>query len=102
MNGQGAPRLANTSLLSFRGIEGEALLMKLDAAGICVSTGSACTTGQKEPSHVLRAMQVPAEYGRGTVRISLGHETTRQDIDCVREVLPAAAASLRALGPLGR
>lgn len=102
VNGQGAPRLANTSLLSFRGIEGEALLMKLDAAGICVSTGSACTTGQKEPSHVLRAMQVPAEYGRGTVRISLGHETTRQDIDRVREVLPAAAASLRALGPLGR
>jgi len=102
VNGQGAPRLANTSLLSFRGIEGEALLMKLDAAGICVSTGSACTTGQKEPSHVLRAMRVPAEYGRGTVRISLGHETTRQDIDRVREVLPAAAASLRALGPLGR
>lgn len=102
VNGADAPRLANTTLLSFQGLEGEALLLKLDEKGICVSTGSACTTGQREPSHVLRAMNVPSEFSRGTIRISLSRETTEADIARTIEVLPAAVAELRNLGPLGR
>lgn len=102
VNGGGAPRLANTSLLSFKGIEGEALLMKLDQRGICVSTGSACATGQKEPSHVLRAMHVPPEFSRGTIRISLSQETSLEEISQVNGILRAVVSELRTLGPMGR
>lgn len=102
VNGGGAPRLANTSLLSFKGIEGEALLMKLDQRGVCVSTGSACATGQKEPSHVLRAMHVPPEFSRGTIRISLSHETSLEEISQVNGILRAVVSELRNLGPMGR
>ena len=102
VNGQGSERVPNTSLLSFPGLEGEAILLKLDAAGICVSTGSACTTGQREPSHVLRAMQVPADFARGTIRVSLSRETTAEEIEAVIEQLPRIIAELRTLGPMGR
>ena len=94
--------MATTSLLSFRDLEGEALLLKLGERGICVSTGSACTTGQKEPSHVLQAMQVPGEFARGTIRISLSRETTEQEIEETERILPQVVQALRNLGALGR
>lgn len=99
VEGAGSPRLPNTSLLSFRGVEGEALLLKLNGLGICVSTGSACSTGQKEPSHVLRAMAVPAEYASGTIRISLGLETTVAEIEALVRLLPDLVAELRNNAP---
>lgn len=102
VHGAGAPRIANTSLLGFAGLEGEALLLRLDQRGICVSTGSACTTGQKEPSHVLRAMCVPADHARGTIRLSLSRETTREEIEEVLAVLPGIVQELRNLGALAR
>jgi len=95
VNGGGVPRLANTSLLSFQGVEGEALLLRLNERGISVSTGSACTTGQKEPSHVLRAMAVPLDYSKGTLRISLGHETLAEEIQRLIDLLPGLVADLR-------
>lgn len=95
INGAGAPRLPNTSFISFKGLEGEALLLKLSEAGICVSTGSACTTGQKEQSHVLRAMGVPKEFAMGTIRVSLSRYSTRDEIQTVLEMLPGIVEDLR-------
>lgn len=101
-NGAGAPRVGNTSMLSFRDVEGEALLLRLDQEGICVSTGSACTTGQKEPSHVLRAMGMTPADARGTLRFSLSRTTTEAEIARVEAVLPGIVEELRREGPLGR
>jgi cysteine desulfurase len=95
VNGAGAPRVPNTSMISFDGVEGEAILLRLDEAGICVSTGSACTTGQKEASHVLRAMGVPAAGALGTVRFSLSRFTTPEDLDQVEACLPGVVEGLR-------
>ncbi len=95
IHGRGAERLPNTSLVGFAGIEGEALQLKLAEQGICVSTGSACSTGMREPSHVLRAMQVPDAYARGTVRFSLGLGTTPAQMARVAELLPGLVAELR-------
>ena len=97
IHGVGADRLPNTSLVGFSGIEGEALQLKLAEYGICVSTGSACSTGMREPSHVLRAMQVPEAYARGTVRFSLGLGTTADQIDRAAGLLPGLVADLRTL-----
>jgi cysteine desulfurase len=102
VNGFDAERLPNTSLLSFAGIEGEALLMKLNEQGICVSTGSACTTGQKEPSHVLRAMKVSEAHAKGTIRVSMSRCTTAEEIARLVELLPSLVAELRALSPFAR
>lgn len=102
VEGSGAPRLPNTSLLSFRGLEGEALLLRLNQAGFCVSTGSACSTGQREPSHVLRAMQVPPDYARGTIRVTLGHPTTDREVDGFLQVVPGLVAELRSLEAFSR
>ena len=96
-HGAGAERLPNTSLVGFGGVEGEAVQLKLAEQGICVSTGSACSTGMHEPSHVLRAMHVPDAYGRGTVRFSLGLGTTGAQMGRVLEVLPGIVAELRNL-----
>ena len=93
------PRLPNTTNISFAGIEGEALVLALDQVGICVSTGSACTTGSPEPSHVLTAMGIPAQRARGSVRFSLGRYTTLQEVDYVLDQLPKAIAVLRAVSP---
>jgi cysteine desulfurase len=95
IHGAAADRLPNTSLVGFAGIEGEALQLKLAEQGICVSTGSACSTGMREPSHVLRAMQVPETYARGTVRFSLGRGTTEPDLARVQALLPGLVAGLR-------
>ncbi len=97
IHGAGAERLPNTSLVGFGGVEGEAVQLKLAEQGICVSTGSACSTGMHEPSHVLRAMHVPDAYGRGTVRFSLGLGTTGAQMARVLEVLPGIVAELRNL-----
>jgi cysteine desulfurase len=95
IHGSGAERLPNTSLIGFAGIEGEALQLRLAEQGICVSTGSACSTGMREPSHVLRAMRVPDAYAQGTVRLSLGRETTQAQVESILGLLPALVADLR-------
>ncbi|MEJ2720970.1 MAG: aminotransferase class V-fold PLP-dependent enzyme [bacterium] len=87
-NGAAEPRLPNTSNLSFEGLEGEAILLMMDEAGICASSGSACSTGALEPSHVLKAMGVPASLARGSVRFSLSRYTSEADIDRVIEEVP--------------
>ena len=97
VHGAGAERLPNTSFAGFAGIEGEALLLKLGERGVCVSTGSACTTGQREPSHVLKAMGAPEAFAKGTVRFSLSRETAAEEIEAVAAMLPAVVAELRAL-----
>ena len=102
IHGAGAERLPNTSLVGFAGIEGEALQLRLAEQGICVSTGSACSTGMREPSHVLRAMQVSQAYAQGTVRFSLGRATTDEQVDRVLDLLPGLVAGLRSSGLVGR
>lgn len=97
IHGAGADRLPNTCLAGFAGLEGEALQLKLAERGICVSTGSACSTGMREPSHVLRAMGVPPEFARGTVRFSLGLGTTSAQMTDLANLLPGLVAELRAL-----
>ncbi len=96
LHGAGTDRLPNTSLAGFAGLEGEALQLKLAEHGICVSTGSACSTGMREPSHVLRAMGVPPAYAQGTVRFSLGRDTRPEELEELRAVLPGLVAELRA------
>ncbi len=88
LNGVPELRLPNTSNISFAGIEGEAILLLMDEMGICASSGSACTTGAVEPSHVLKAMGVPPEIAHGSIRFSLSRYTTQEEIDSVLEELP--------------
>lgn len=99
VNGGGAPRLDNTLNLSCHFIEGEGILYQLSAAGICASSGSACTSGSLEPSHVLQSMKVPFTAIHGSVRFSLSRYTTDEEIDRVVEVFPEIVASLRRLSP---
>jgi cysteine desulfurase len=98
VNGQGAPRVPNTTNIGFDGIEAESLLIALDLEGVAVSTGSACSSGSLEPSHVLRAMGLPNARARNSLRFSLGSSTTDADIDFVVGVLPGLVAKLRRLG----
>jgi cysteine desulfurase len=90
-------RVANTTNVSFDGIEAESLLMALDLAGVAVSTGAACAAGAVEPSHVLRAMGIPTERVQGSVRFSLGRATKEADVDRAADVVSIAAAKQRAL-----
>lgn len=99
VNGKGAPRLPNTLNISFHYIEGEGMLFQLSGYGICASSGSACTSGSLEPSHVLRAMKVPFTAIHGSVRFSLSRYNTDEDIDRVLEVFPQVVANLRTLSP---
>jgi cysteine desulfurase len=99
INGRAAPRLPNTSNLSFHYIEGESILAQLSEAGICASSGSACTSGSLEPSHVLRAMAVPFTAMHGSLRISLSRFSTDEDVDRIIEVLPRVVANLRQASP---
>ncbi|AMY68814.1 cysteine desulfurase NifS [Frigidibacter mobilis] len=92
-------RLANTSCIAFGYVEGEAIQLRLDRAGICVSTGSACASGAVEPSHVVRAMRVPFTAAHGVIRFSLSAATTAAEIDRVLAVLPGIVADLRAMTP---
>ncbi len=99
VNGRGAPRLPNTSNISCHFIEGEAMLYQLSAHGICASSGSACTSGSLEPSHVLRAMKVPFTAVHGSVRFSLSKYNTEEEIEKIIEVFPVIVANLRKLSP---
>ena len=99
----GAPgdgRLPNNANFSFIGIEGETLLLDLDAAGISASTGSACTSGTLDPSHVLMAMGLSHELAHGSLRLTLGKHNTEEDIDYVLDVLPEIIARRREMSPL--
>jgi len=100
LNGHPAKRLANTSNISFKYIEGEGLILLLNKEGIEVSTGSACTSGTSAPSHVLSAMGIDPITAQGSVRFSLGHQNTGKDIDRVLSVLPVIVAKLRSMSPL--
>jgi cysteine desulfurase len=102
VNGRAQNRLPNTSNISFRYLEGESILVLLDQQGICASTGSACTAGSSEPSHVLRAMKVPADWLQGAVRFSLSRFNTRQEVLYVNEKMPAIVQRLEGLSALGR
>ncbi|HYA81750.1 MAG TPA: cysteine desulfurase NifS [Methylocystis sp.] len=97
ISGDPACRLANTLNVAFYDIEGEAVLGRLDRAGVAASTGSACTAGSTEPSHVLRAMNLPENALHGAIRFSFSHENTLEDVDRVMEALPQIVASLRAI-----
>lgn len=95
-------RLVNTSNIAFCDVEGEAVLTHLDRAGIAASTGSACTAGSTEPSHVLRAMRVPEEALHGAIRFSFSRENTVEEVDDVLETLPGIVAKLRDIARASR
>lgn len=99
VNGAGAPRLPNTLNLACHYIEGEGILYQLDSHGICASSGSACTSGSLEPSHVLRAMHVPFTAVHGSVRFSLSRYNTEPEIEKIIAVFPEIVANLRKLSP---
>ena len=99
INGAEAPRLPNTLNLSCHFIEGEGMLFQLSDQGICASSGSACTSGSLEPSHVLKALGVSFTAVHGSVRFSLSRYNTEQDIDRIAEVFPQVVANLRRLSP---
>jgi cysteine desulfurase len=99
INGRGGPRLPNTLNVSCHYVEGEGMLYQLSDAGICASSGSACTSGSLEPSHVLRAMKVPFTAVHGSVRFSLSRYNTDADIDHILAVFPGMVANLRRLSP---
>jgi len=100
LNGHPTNRLPGTLNLSFRYIEGESIMLNLDLQGVCVSTGSACTSGTLEPSHVLTAMGVPPENAQGSIRFSLGEENTMEEVDFCVSILPEIVKRLRAMSPL--
>ncbi len=102
LNGHPTERLPNTSNISFEFVEGESILLMLDQYGICASSGSACTSGSLEPSHVMRAMGVPYTAAHGSVRFSLSVYNTEEEIDRVVEVLPPIIRRLREISPFGR
>jgi len=99
INGGGAERLPNTSNISFESIEGEAILLLMDEFGICASSGSACTSGSLQPSHVLRAMGVPFTMAHGSIRFSLSIYNTQEEIDFVVDKIPPIIEKLRNLSP---
>ena len=99
INGDKENRLPGTSNISLKNVEGEALLLMLDQKGICASSGSACTSGSLEPSHVLRAMGIPFTFAHGSLRFSLGRFNTDEDVDAIIEALPPIVERLRELSP---
>lgn len=99
VNGKDAPRLPNTASIAFEFVEGEAILLLMNEHGICASSGSACTSGSLEPSHVLRAMGVPFTAAHGTIRYSLSVYNTEAEIDVVIERMPGIIERLRQLSP---
>jgi cysteine desulfurase len=102
VNGHRQHRLPNTSNISFEFVEGESILLMMDQYGICASSGSACTTGSLEPSHVLRAYGVPYTAAHGSIRFSLSVYNTDADVDKVLEVTPPIIRRLREISPFGR
>ena len=100
LNGDRTNRLPNNVNFSFRFIEGESLLIMLDMKGICASSGSACTSGSLDPSHVLLAIGLPHEIAHGSLRMTLGEESTREDLDYTVDTLKEIVANLRSMSPL--
>ena len=100
LNGHKTDRLPNNVSFCFRFIEGESLLILLDQSGICASSGSACTSGSLDPSHVLLALGLPHEIAHGSLRISMSEETTREDIDYTVDKLKGIVERLRSMSPL--
>jgi cysteine desulfurase len=99
INGDRQQRLPNTLSISFEYVEGESILLKLSDKGICASSGSACTSGSLEPSHVLRAMGVPFTAAHGSIRFSLSTYNTEEEMDYILEVMPPIIEQLRAISP---
>jgi len=99
LNGHKTDRLPNTANISFEYVEGEAILLHMDQYNICASSGSACTSGSLEPSHVLRAMGVPFTAAHGSIRYSLSVYNTEEEIDFVLEKMPSIIAGLREMSP---
>ena len=102
LNGEGAPRVPNTTNIYFDGIEGEALVIALDLKGLAVSTGAACSSGAIEPSHVLTAMGLPIDRARASIRFSLGKQNTTEDVDFALALVAETVARLRKLSPVYR
>lgn len=100
LNGHRTERLPNNVNISFEFIEGESLLILLDQQGVCASSGSACTSGSLDPSHVLLAIGLPHEKAHGSLRLTLSHETTWEDVDFVVEQVEKIVARLRSMSPL--
>jgi cysteine desulfurase len=101
-NAAHAPRVRNTTNITFPGIEGEALIISLDLRGLACSTGAACSSGAVEPSHVLTAIGLSAPDARASIRFSLGRHTTAAEIQTALGIVPAAVAQLRELSPTYR
>jgi cysteine desulfurase len=102
VNGGDAPRVPNTSNIYFDHIDGEAMVIALDLKGLCISTGSACSAGAIEPSHVLTAMHLKNDRARASLRFSLGKQNTAEEIDVALALVPEAVARLRELSPAYR
>jgi len=102
VNGRNQVRVPNTANIAFRYLEGESILVLLDQYGICASTGSACTAGSSEPSHVLRAMKVPPDWLQGAVRFSLSRLNTEEEVRYVNEKLPLIVQRLQDFSALGK
>ena len=100
LNGDPVHRLPANVSFCFEGIEGESLLLLLDAAGICASSGSACTSGSLDPSHVLLAIGRPHEVAHGSLRLSLCHDTTEEQVDYILEKVPGIVEYLRSMSPM--
>ena len=100
LNGHPTKRLPNTLNVGFKYLEGESIILNLDMEGVGVSTGSACTSGSLEPSHVLTAMGVDPAETQGSIRFSLGRDNTKEDVDYVVAVLPPIIKRLRDMSPL--
>ena len=100
LNAEGAPRVPNTTNIYFDGVEGEALVIALDLKGLAVSTGSACSSGAIEPSHVLTAMGLSRDRAKASIRFSLGKQNTAEDVDFALGVIPETVARLRELSPV--
>ena len=100
LNGSREHRLPGSLNISFEGIEGESLLLLLDMKGVCASSGSACTSGSLDPSHVLLAIGLPHEIAHGSLRLSLGDENTMEDVEYILEVLPPIIERLRSMSPV--
>ncbi|HYP08336.1 MAG TPA: aminotransferase class V-fold PLP-dependent enzyme, partial [Bryobacteraceae bacterium] len=99
VNGEGALRAPNTTNICFEGIEGESLVIALDLQGFCVSSGSACSSGAVEPSHVLLALGLSKQSAKSSVRFSLGSENTEEQVDALIDAVVHATAQLRRLSP---
>lgn len=100
LNGDLNRRVSNTLNLSFKGVEGESIILSLDLKGVAVASGSACTSGTLEPSHVLSAMGIAPEIAQGAIRFSFGRDNTMEDVEYVARILPEMVTRLRSMSPL--